>query len=124
MQLFRQKLQTSCESPRLAISFLYNRVTWPCQSIIKKWPRYKIDNRNGKSVMKLLILSILRTAVFCVQIQEPMASCAPVNRNLQWHIPWRGCSATVSRSNWNLEYWFFPRGRITGEPGEQTSVQG
>ena len=37
----------------------------------KKWPWYKIDARNGKSVMKLVRLSILRPLTFkCVNLER------------------------------------------------------
>ena len=34
-----------------------------------------------------------------------------MNRNLQWHIPWRGSSSTVSRLNLNLVVVFVKGGK-------------
>ena len=47
------------------------------------------------------------------------------NRNLEWHMPRRGPSYTVSRLDWNSQVLGFCGGRKTGEPaGEKPPQQG
>ena len=75
-----------------------------------------VQNRQQKWKKRDEITNIVKFFL-CKKSSSPWA---PVNRNLQWHIPWRGSSSTVSRSNWNLECWFFPGGRKPGESGRKT----